>query len=179
VTWLARLFSLLVLAWAFGFLWFVLAEPGPAGEGASDAVVVPTGAGGRIQRGLAVLEAGQAGRMLVSGVDPEVRPGEFAAEYRVGEEQMRCCITLDQQAVDTHGNARETAAWMAENRFTTLRLVTSDWHMRRASLELRRALPPEVTMVEDAVPTPTRLDTLFLEYHKFLAVLVGPLLGRG
>ncbi|MDD3799988.1 MAG: YdcF family protein, partial [Novosphingobium sp.] len=134
-----------------------------------DAVVVPTGSGGRIGRGLEVLRAGKARKMLVTGVDPEVKPREFAAEYKVESRLMRCCITLGSDAVDTRGNARETAQWVAQNKVRSIRLVTADWHMRRAAGELAQELPQGMTMLRDAVPSQPSMRTLFLEYNKLLA----------
>lgn len=165
-----RALSLLFLVWAIGFLWFVVALPRPAKDGVkTDAVIVPTGGPGRIARGLAVLNAGEAKKMLVSGVDPEVRPGEFAAQFNVSPREMACCITLGFAAVDTRSNAAETAKWVAQNEVRSLRLVTTDWHMRRAAGELDRMLPGHVTVVRDAVPSQPSMKTLFLEYHKLLA----------
>jgi uncharacterized SAM-binding protein YcdF (DUF218 family) len=66
-------------------------------------------------------------------------------------------------------NARETAAWIAAQKIRSIRLVTSDWHMRRAVLELRRTVPGDVVIIPDAVPTRPSLKMLFLEYHKLLA----------
>ena len=165
-----RAFSLLFLVWAIGFLWFAVALPRPAEEAVkADAVIVPTGGAGRIARGLEVLDQGLARRMLVSGVDREVRPSEFAAEFGVAPERMDCCVTLGFAAVDTRSNAAETAKWVAQNEVRSLRLVTTDWHMRRAAGELDRALPDHVTVIRDAVPSQPDLATLFLEYHKLLA----------
>lgn len=164
-----RALSLLFLAWAIGFLWFVVALPKPSDGVTTDAVIVPTGGPGRIARGLAVLEQGLAARMLVSGVDPEVRPQEFAAQFGVSPRQMACCVTLGFAAVDTRSNAAETAKWVAQNEVRSLRLVTTDWHMRRAAGELDRTLPDHVTVVRDAVPSQPDLGTLFLEYHKLIA----------
>lgn len=165
-----RVFSLMFLAWVIGFLWFVVALPRPVEGGPkSDAVIVPTGGAGRIARGLEVLDEGLADKMLVSGVDPEVKPGEFAAEFGVEPPQMECCITLGFAAVDTRSNAAETAKWVAQNEVRSLRLVTTDWHMRRAAGELARTLPDHVTVIRDAVPSQPNLGTLFLEYHKLLA----------
>jgi len=165
-----RVFSLLFLAWAIGFLWFVVALPRPAaGAAKSDAVIVPTGGAGRIARGLEVLDQGLAAKLLVSGVDREVKPGEFAAEFGVEPQQMACCVTLGFAAVDTRSNAAETAKWVAQNEVRSLRLVTTDWHMRRAAGELDRTLPDHVTVIRDAVPSQPDLGTLFLEYHKLLA----------
>lgn len=165
-----RIMSFVFLVWAIGFLWFVVALPRPAEDGIkTDAVIVPTGGAGRIPRGLAVLEQGLAPRMLVSGVDSEVRPQEFAAQFGVSPRMMACCVTLGFAAVDTRSNAAETAKWVAQNEVRSLRLVTTDWHMRRAAGELDRTLPASVTVVRDAVSSQPDLRTLFLEYHKLIA----------
>ncbi|WP_073973935.1 YdcF family protein [Erythrobacter donghaensis] len=164
-----RALSLLFLVWALGFLWFVVFLPKPSDGVTTDAVIVPTGGPGRIARGLAVLDRGLAKRMLVSGVDREVRPQEFAAQFGVSPRTMACCVTLGFAAVDTRSNASETAKWVAQNEVRSLRLVTTDWHMRRAAGELDRALPEFVTVVRDAVPSQPDLGTLFLEYHKLIA----------
>jgi uncharacterized SAM-binding protein YcdF (DUF218 family) len=164
-----RIVSLFLLAWMAGFIWFAVALPQPHAGGKSDAVVVLTGGGGRIGRGLETLEKGWARRMLVSGVDREVRPGEFQAEYRAPAATMACCIELGFQSVDTRSNARETARWIAANKFRSVRLVTTDWHMRRAAMELGRLLPDHVELIRDAVPSQPSFRILFLEYNKLLA----------
>jgi uncharacterized SAM-binding protein YcdF (DUF218 family) len=164
-----RILALVIVLWAFGFLWFAMALPQQAGMQKTDAIVVPTGSGGRIQRGLALLRAGAASSMLVTGVDADVKPGEFAAEYNVPAPTMTCCVTLGFAALDTRGNARETSEWVGHRKVRSLRLVTSDWHMRRAALELENALPENTTVLRDAVRTKPSLWTLFLEYHKLLA----------
>jgi uncharacterized SAM-binding protein YcdF (DUF218 family) len=164
-----RLLAAALFAWIVGFLGFVLFLPGPAGNEHTDAIVVPTGGQGRIDRGLRELERGHAKEMLVTGVDREVKPKEFAVQYKVPARLMSCCISLGFIARNTRGNAEEAAGWMREKRFTSLRLVTTDWHMRRAALELRAALPPDVKIVEDAVPSKPSPRILFLEYHKLIA----------
>lgn len=164
-----RIVSLALIAWLLGFVWFAVTLPQPADAERTDAIVVPTGSEGRIPRGIDMLELGNATMMLVTGVDVDVRPHEFAAEYEVPDQLMDCCITLGFRALDTRGNARETAEWMAENEFTSMRLVTADWHMRRAALELAARLPEDTRILRDAVHTEPSLQTLFLEYHKFLA----------
>jgi uncharacterized SAM-binding protein YcdF (DUF218 family) len=169
--------STILLVWALGFLWFTVALPQPAGEEKTDAVIVPTGGAGRIAQGLSVLEAGHAGRMLVTGVDPEVTPEEFAAEFEVPQGQMDCCVTLGFMAVDTRGNATEAAAWVEQEQINSIRLVTTDWHMRRAAGEISRTLPKSVTVVRDAVPSAPSLASLFLEYHKLIASFIAGLFG--
>lgn len=171
-----RLFAFLVILWGAGFAWFAGFLPQPAPPSRTDAIVVPTGAGGRIQRGLEMLQAGQADAMLVTGVDSEVKPAEFAAEFEVPQELMDCCVTLGFEAVDTRSNASEIARWVADNDYRSLRLVTTDWHMRRAAGELGTSISGDIVVIRDAVRSEPSLETLFLEYHKLLASTAAHLL---
>jgi uncharacterized SAM-binding protein YcdF (DUF218 family) len=164
-----RLAAFLLLVWLFGFVWFAVALPQPRDGGRSDGVIVLTGGGGRIDRGVHTLRQGWAKRMLVAGVDPDVRSGEFQVEYDVPAPLMRCCIELGYESVDTRSNAREAARWIARNKLRTVRLVTTDWHMRRAAFELGQMTPDEVRIVSDAVPSRPAFRTLLLEYNKLLA----------
>lgn len=173
-----RTAAFILLAWIFGFFWFAMWLPGPyGGDAKADAIIALTGSQGRIEHALAVLEAGTAPRLLVSGVDPEVKPGEFAAEFAVPPGLMKCCVELGYQAFDTRSNALEAAQWVARHKARTIRLVTADWHMRRAALELERELPADVTIERDAVPSQPSFGALFLEYHKLLLRLAMDLKG--
>lgn len=172
-----RILSFILLAWVLGFAWFALLLPQPAAVTKSDAVVVLTGGANRIDRGLAILEAGKAKRMLISGVDRDVRPVELAIQYRRSMKLFNCCIDLGFQSVDTRSNALETARWAAKHKVKTLRLVTHDWHMRRARFELDRALPSEIVVTSDAVSTKPPLGILFTEYNKYWLRAVAALIG--
>lgn len=174
-----RLLAIPLIAWALGFIWFAIALPQPAPPAQTDAIVVPTGSGGRIQRGLEVLQTGAARQMLVTGVDAAVQPEEFVTQFDVPQRVMDCCVTLGFSALDTRGNARETMEWLDERGYTSLRLVTADWHMRRAALELQDQLPDDVTVIRDAVRSEPSLWTLFLEYHKTIFVWLLQALGNG
>jgi len=167
-----RFFAAVLLVYAFGFLGFAVSLPKPVAGETTDAVIVLTGGPGRIARGLDVVKQGLAKEMFVSGVDPEVRPAEFAAEFDVSRRTMECCVKLGYLAVDTRSNAGEAAQWLKENEFTSVRLVTTDWHMARASSEFEETLPPDMRVVADAVASHPDLATLYLEYNKLLAAAV-------
>ena len=175
---LRRIVSLAVLAWLIGFLWFAIFLPSPGGSAKSDAVVVYTGGEGRIARGLEALDKGWTKQLLVSGVDKDVKPGEFAIEYKVPAATMACCISLDFASYDTRSNALEASRWLARNKFRSVRLITSDWHMRRAAFELELAKPDGVTVIRDSVPTQPSFQILILEYHKLLARRISRLWGN-
>lgn len=165
---IGRLLAFLVLALLGWFLWFavMLPEPAPA-ETRTDAIVVLTGGPGRLARGLQLLRAGRAERMLVSGVDPSVRPVELAVQAKVPEQIFDCCIDLGREAVDTRSNASETAAWVHANRYRSVRLVTSAFHMRRARLELRAELGDDVVILADPVPFEAPAEGLVREFAKY------------
>lgn len=159
--------SLLAIAWCLGFAWFMLTLPGPLEGSTSEAIVVPTGGAGRIDRGLDLLSRHQARRMLVTGVAPGVAAADLTQRHGAAA-LFACCVDLGRDAVDTRTNAGETAAWLARHRYGSVRLVTSDWHLRRAAMELRAAVGPHVVVLADGVPGEPRLLMLVSEYDKLL-----------
>lgn len=164
---IGRVAAMLLLGWALGFAAFMITLPRPAGSTRTDAIVVPTGAAGRIDRGLALLEAGHARRLLVTGAAPGVRVSDLV-RANGHPRAFACCVDLGHEAVDTRSNADESAAWVRRHGYRSVRLVTSNWHARRARLELAAALDPGVTMVVDGVPGQPSLAQAMNEYHKLL-----------
>ena len=172
-----RTLALLILLYALGYVLFVVRLPRPADLRATDAIVVLTGARGRIERGLDLLERQKAKRMLISGVDRTVKPIELAVKTGRDRTLFECCIDLGRESVDTRSNAEETARWLDRHKFRTVRLVTTDWHMPRASFELSRRAGDKVEIVEDAIASDPNFRQLFTEYNKYLlrraAVVIG------
>ena len=181
-------FAVIALIWAAGLFAFaarvqhLTPMPQPA---AADGVVVLTGANSneRIAAGVSLLSQRLGRRVLVSGVNREVTREQLRAATGSVRRLYDCCVDLGFTAVDTVGNARETADWAKSMKFSSLTIVTSDYHMPRAMLELRAVLrPPGVTLQVYAVPTPglrirhwwksphaARL--MVVEYCKYLAIL--------
>lgn len=174
-----RIAALILVAWALGFVVFMMSLGQPLDPATkTDGIVVLTGAPGRIDRGLEVLEQHSAQRMLVSGVGREVRPKELAAQYHETK-LFSCCVDLGWEAVDTVSNAEETAKWVRGYHYKSVRLVTSDWHMPRARLELAHQLGSDVKVIGDPVRSSPRFFTLLREYHKYLFRSVALMLGFG
>lgn len=174
---IVRGLAVLILAWLAGFAWFAVALPQPLAGRHSDAIVVLTGGAGRIDRGLALMQQGAARQMLITGVDRDVRPRELAAQYHMPMRLFDCCITLGREAVDTRSNGVETAGWIKRRKYHSVRLITTDWHMRRGGYELRQALPADVTIAYDAVASRPSLAILVKEYHKYLLRRAAGLVG--
>jgi uncharacterized SAM-binding protein YcdF (DUF218 family) len=172
---ISRLVAFLALLYALAFVLFAftLGKPAQADAPASDAAVVLTGAPGRIEHGLEVLKARKAGRLLVDGVDPSVTKPDLSRRFPGNAKWLACCVDLGSESVDTRSNADEAARWLAQHNFRSLRLITSDWHMRRAMYEFHRALPKKYQITADAVRTEPSFLTLFGEYNKFLLRRIG------
>lgn len=174
-----RLIALVSLAYALGFALFAvtLGEPAATDSPETQAIVVLTGGSGRIEQAAERLESGKARKLLIAGTDPLVTEGDIAERLGDKDRLVACCITLGSESVDTRSNAEEARAWLESNGYDEVRLVTSDWHMRRALFEFRRALGPDATIVADAVETDPGFRTLFLEYNKYVLRRLGLLLG--
>ena len=167
---IARFFSLLLLGYALGFILFAvtLGKPAPAGGPRTDGVVVLTGSSGRIEHGMDVLERGRAKRLLVAGADPSVTKGDLAVRLRGKQRLLNCCVDLGSESVDTRSNAEEAQRWLARRRYKSVRLITSDWHMRRARYEFRKVLGRRYDLVTDGVRSEPSFLTLFGEYNKYV-----------
>jgi len=167
---IARAASLLLLIYALGFILFAftLGKTAKVAAPATDAAVVLTGGPGRIEHAIGVVRSGRAKRLLVAGADPSVTKADLARRLGGSRKLIRCCVDLGSESVDTRSNAEEASRWLARHRFGSVRLITSDWHMRRARYEFRKVLGKKVRIVPDAVRTEPSFLTLFGEYNKYV-----------
>ena len=169
---------------AGGFVWFVLSVPnegtilGPKADG----IVVLTGAASRIPDAIELLAADRGQRLLITGVYRATSKREIARLTPLYARFFACCIDLDRSALNTFGNAIETKRWAKEHNFNTLIVVTSNWHMPRAMVELQHQLP-EATLipypvVSEKIKTESWLHNgeivriLLSEYLKYLFAVV-------
>jgi uncharacterized SAM-binding protein YcdF (DUF218 family) len=167
---IARILAFLAILYALGFVLFGVTLGKPAGPDAPnvDAIIAITGGKGRIEQGAKLLAEGKGKRMLIAGADPSVRKADLVRRIGGKRKLFECCVDLGSESVDTRSNAEEAKRWLARRKFKSIRLVTSDWHMRRARYEFRSQLPKDVRIVPDAVRTEPGFTTLFGEYNKYV-----------
>jgi uncharacterized SAM-binding protein YcdF (DUF218 family) len=175
-------FSAIVASiWVYGLVKFVNLIPRDVTdvESFTDAVVVLTGGSMRLETGLKLLRDGHGKKLFISGVHRGVEVKELLNVGRSSsEKKMDCCVTLGYRADNTVGNARETAIWMREEGFSSLRLVTASYHMPRSVEEFRDVFPDLVIVDHPVFPSHVKTDdwwrwpgtTILIigEYHKFL-----------
>jgi uncharacterized SAM-binding protein YcdF (DUF218 family) len=176
-------FAALCLAGFLGFLAFVYSldrfEQPP--ETRADGIVALTGGAQRIGDAIDLLAKGYAKRLLISGVNEKTSRDQIS-RLNPGQRQLfDCCVDLDYRARNTIGNAIETRRWTEQNGFSTIIIVTSNYHMPRTLVELDHALPNLQKIPYPVAATidphewwrnPATAKILATEYLKFLAVWV-------
>ena len=167
---IARAFAFLLLAYALGFVLFAvtLGKPAPADAAKADAAVVLTGGPGRIEHAAKVLRSGKVSRVLVAGADPLVTKRDIARRLGGNARLVKCCVDLGSESVDTRSNAEEAGRWLAKHRFKSVRLITSDWHMRRAAYEFDKVLGGKFELTTDEVRSSPGFLILYGEYNKYV-----------
>jgi uncharacterized SAM-binding protein YcdF (DUF218 family) len=167
---------------AGGFLWFVIQSGQSAGPlpAHADGIVALTGGPGRVETALHLLVDGKADRLLITGIGGGADLATFGHLAGIDVDALASRITLGRYAASTRGNGVETAAWAARHRIASLIVVTAGYHMPRALIELRAALPNvrlyplPVQTAERPVGAPKPGFKLEAEeYAKFLFTLSG------
>lgn len=164
-----------------GFFVFVasIERSEPVLQRHAEGVVALTGGADRISDALDLLATGQAERLLITGVNQAISGSDIAHRTPRLRPLFACCIDLGYRALNTVGNAAETRHWARQHGIRSLIVVTSNYHMPRAMVEIGRALPgielvpyPVVTERQKAGTwwaDPGLLRVLATEYVKYLA----------
>ena len=179
------LIGIVALLWVVGLFAFAerVRSLSPAPEPArADAIVALTGPSAeRVNAAIRLLEQDKGDRVLISGVNREVRRQELRALTPGSNKLFNCCVDLGFEAENTLGNAEEIAGWARAKGYDSLIVVTSDYHMPRSLMEIR-SVAPSIELTPYAVETPSLDDSrwwkaavtarrMTLEYMKYLAVL--------
>lgn len=175
---------LIALVYAGGFFWFLneIPEANTSAAANADAVVVLTGGPERINSGLTLLAGGNGKRLLISGVHPGVTRDALKELVGADTSLFDCCVDVDWRAESTIGNAAETATWADTNKFQSLIVVTSAYHLPRSMRELAHTMPNVELIAHPVFHDEVHLEEWWLyqgttrllisEYSKFLLTLV-------
>ncbi|MGI8725768.1 MAG: YdcF family protein [Methyloceanibacter sp.] len=185
---LRLLFDLVLLVVALlciGFVVFAMSLDREQSQpyGTADGIVVLTGGVSRIDHAMKLLAQRRAKRVLITGVYVATTKEELKKLASEGDQYFSCCVDIDKNALNTIDNATETSQWVAHNKYGSVIVVTSNYHMPRALAELGRALPGVQLIPYSVVDNNVHLDRwweypgstklLLSEYLKYL-----PALGR-
>ncbi len=148
----------------------------------ADGIVVLTGGSSRVSDAMELLSVGYGKRLLISGVHPTNGTQEIQRSLPDSQPLFGCCVDLDRSAVNTRSNAVETRRWVRERGFHSLIVVTSNYHMPRAIVELSHAMP-DITLIPFPVvgdkwnddpwwTSGAAMRLLLLEYAKYVVAEV-------
>jgi len=172
---LKGLFSLLVLALlvlSVLFVDFVYKTYSVAPrEVRTDAVVVLAGGRGRIEEGVKLYQEGQGHLLFLIGVDPLVKKGEL---YKGPAADG---VFLEKVSRNTLENAIYARDLLAKHQVSSITLITSRYHMKRATLIFRNALAKDVAIYPHPVDSRNLKEDwwvhggsfklLFSEFYKY------------
>jgi uncharacterized SAM-binding protein YcdF (DUF218 family) len=167
------------------FVHRIPSEPQDNSEGTADVIVVLTGGELRVAHGFRRLEEGKARILFISGVGRKVKRRELLSAFASPELREAILaeperLQLDYEASNTQSNAVETARFIHEHAYHSLRLITAGYHMPRSLLECRLLMPDVAIIPDPVLPTAFRRDQwwkdaatrhiVLSEFHKFWAV---------
>lgn len=144
----------------------------------TDAIIALTGGKNRISEAVELLNDGKAEKLFISGVQKNISLDELVKRPDITLKTTRE-ITLDKKSTNTVENAKETVEWIKNNKISSIRLVTSNYHMLRSEEEFE-ALDPQLKIIRHPVYSENvsamwwknigSFCLLASEYNKFLFV---------
>jgi uncharacterized SAM-binding protein YcdF (DUF218 family) len=176
--------GIVFVAAAIGFVGFLSQLHGTEIKPArrADGIVVLTGGSSRVSDAMELLADGYGKRLLISGVHRTNGASDISRSLSDNQSLLGCCVDLDRSAVNTRSNAAEARRWAHERGFKSLIVVTSNYHMPRAIVELSHAMP-DIALIPYAVvgdkwrdepwwTSGATLRLLLSEYAKYVAAEV-------
>lgn len=122
-----------------------LRDPGPPTRPA-DAIFVLTGGEGRIQEGFRAWSAGAARELYILGAGRTFPIARIVPEASRISAEALSRIHVEGWSENTLENAFSAKSAVGEGKYSSVILVTSDYHIPRAVLVFRKVFPPEVSL---------------------------------
>ena len=113
-------------------------------EVSADAIIVLTGGIGRVDEGVRLYREGKVRWLFFVGVDPSVRLSDL---YSPGSgDPSAARVVLEKTSRNTLENAWYARHLIKDKDVKSVLLITSRYHMKRATILLRNALPKDVAI---------------------------------
>ena len=141
----------------------------------ADAIVVLTGGKGRVEEGVRLFRESRAKFLFLVGVDPSVRksdlyrpkPGDPSADN----------VILEKSSRNTLENSIFGRDVIVQSGVHSVLLITSRYHLKRASILFRNSLPKDITIIPYPVDSVNLKESwwnhggsfqlLFREFYKY------------
>jgi len=141
----------------------------------TDAIVVLTGGRGRVEEGVRLFRESRAQFLFFVGVDPSVRKSDL---YRPNPgDPSADNVILEKSSRNTLENSIFGRDILVHSGVHSVLLITSRYHLKRASILFRNSLPMDITIVPYPVDTVNLKESwwshggsfqlLFREFYKY------------
>ena len=142
-----------------------------------DSIVVLTGDRFRINEGIKILSNKIGSKLLLSGVNKSIGIDSIKKEFSKYDSLFTCCIEIENISSNTFENLRETFLWLKKNKYNSVLIVTSDYHVPRVKLESEKFIkkndiyyhPVKKNIMESRSK---RLKKLIFEYVKYVRTYI-------
>ncbi len=182
---------ILIAIWAYGLTAFIGGIPrevtNPDKE--TDGIIILTGGINRLDTAIKLLNNNKAQKLLVSGVGKDANLASLlilSGNLPDDISNLLGRIDLGYEAASTKGNAEEAAKWVKENNYKSIRLVTSNYHLKRSVIEFEKVMPDVELVEHPVISSSLELDKwwqhggtkklLVSEYNKYLVAKICSLL---
>lgn len=118
----------------------------PISGDVADAILVFTGGEGRIAAGYLAWKEGKGKELFILGAGPEAKLASILPEGEQITQDDLPRIHIEGWSENTLENAVSAKSEVVFRAYRKVILVTSDYHVPRAHLTLRKVLPPTVTI---------------------------------
>ena len=101
----------------------------------TQAIVVLTGGRNRISEAVKLLNQGLADKLFISGVEKNTSLQDISHSQDIALPEKK--VSLEKKSTNTIENAIQTQAWLKKNNISSIRLVTSNYHLPRSIQEFQ------------------------------------------
>src|SRR3990172_8928037 len=118
----------------------------------ADAIVVLTGGLGRVSKGFELFAGGKAMHLILAGAAKDATLESIFFQKDLVQDKVN--IILEKSSTSTYENAVEIKKIIEAKSIKSIILITSFYHMKRASYTFSRILPGEIRLYLYPVATP-------------------------
>ncbi len=141
----------------------------------ADAIVVLTGGKGRVEEGVRLFRDSRAELLVFVGVDPSVRKSDLYRPRR--DDPSSDNVILEKSSRNTLENSIYGRDILVRSGVHSVLLITSRYHLKRASILFRNSLPTDIAIIPYPVDSVNLKESwwshggsfqlLFREFYKY------------
>ncbi|MCC8369170.1 MAG: YdcF family protein [Rickettsia endosymbiont of Oxypoda opaca] len=158
--------------WVSGFAYYIyLINSYKTNNTITNAIIVFAGGGRRAETAIALLKAGYAPILFITGISSQDQLRNLLKEQEIRDEQV---IYAPNNIMSEEDYAKKATDFIVANNLTSVRLVTSAYNMPVALRELTAAIPQTRQVYVTPHPTasiPGQYKILLKSYNQYLMSL--------